>query len=69
LVKVNGAAEQAAESQCFVFGRERRALALRKIQQIQGALAPGLLFIGCNHHFSAASEAAPLQNNDFFSSL
>jgi hypothetical protein len=26
------------KGQCFVFGRERRALALRKIQQIQGAL-------------------------------
>jgi hypothetical protein len=42
----------------LLFGRERRALALRKIQQIQGALAPGLSFRMPQSSFSAASLAA-----------
>lgn len=43
----------------LLFGRERRAgspmlqlwVSLRKVQQIQGALAPGLLFVSHNARF------------------
>jgi hypothetical protein len=40
-----GASQLAEKAIGFVFGRERRASALRNAQQIQGALAPGLLFV------------------------
>jgi hypothetical protein len=42
---VSAALQAAKKVSVLLFGRERRALALRKIQQIQGALAPGLLFV------------------------
>jgi hypothetical protein len=40
----------------LLFRRERRALALRKIQQLQGALVPGLPFIDHDMPFLALSE-------------
>jgi hypothetical protein len=44
---------QAAEKVvAFVFGWERRASALRKTQQIQGALAPGLSSFQPQKHLS-----------------
>jgi tRNA C32,U32 (ribose-2'-O)-methylase TrmJ len=56
-VLLKSTASQATEKSAFVFGRERRALALRKIQQIQRALAPGFPFTG--PPISAASSAVP----------
>ena len=47
----------------LLFGIKRRALALRKIPLVQGALAPGLLFAGRNHHFSTASLAAEVRSS------
>ena len=61
---LNGTASQAAKKVVIVpFRRERRALALRKTPLIQGALAPGLLFSGCNHHFSTSSLAAEVRSS------
>jgi general secretion pathway protein G len=47
----------------LLFGIKRRALALRKTPLIQGALAPGLLFSGCNHHLSTSSLAAEVRSS------
>jgi len=57
--RVPSAAKEAAEKCALcAFRWERRALALRKCQQIQGALAPGLSAHAAGWAFSAACKAA-----------
>jgi general secretion pathway protein G len=61
---VEDAALQAAgKVSVLLFGIKRRALALRKIPLIQGALAPGLFFVGRNHHFFTASLAPEVRSS------
>jgi general secretion pathway protein G len=53
----DAALQAAGKVNGLLFEIKRRALALRLIPLIEGALAPGLLFAGCNHHFSTSSLA------------
>src|SRR6266700_569040 len=57
LVRRSAGLDRLLKGNVSLLRRECRALALRKTQQIQGALAPGLPFNGHNMPFPAASHS------------